>query len=730
VSGPRPTRPTGELRALWAPIEALESAEGSAAASGRSYRPVELESMPELVGAVALAVAPPGAAPHDSAAPTRLEGDASRADPPVARTGPSAPPPLPSDELSAPEPLGDASSSAPEPRVASSSSAAALPLNAVSSTLSVPFEPAGGTPGSARRPGDSGPGPGAVSGRHPAGVESFELLERIGQGGMGVVFRAVQASLGREVAVKQAWRKGERAVAQFIAEAQIAGRLEHANIVPVHLLGRTPDGTPQLAMKLVKGTSWKELLHGPKGAALSLKDHVGILLAVCNAVAFAHERGFIHRDLKPENVMVGEFGQVFVMDWGLAIPLARAPRVRAPAGTPCYMAPELAAGDGPAQGPHTDVYLLGACLHEVVTRRRRHEGSSVYGVLANAIESAPFAYDATVPGELAAICNCATACDPAERYQSVAELRRAIERFLEHREAHAITEKGTRLLGDLRRAIASLADTPEGAREGRASEIHRLHAELRFAFRHALSIWPGAPEARAGLRDASRVMLEHALAAGDVQLAASVLAECEDPAAAERVGALRERIAARERELAALRESARRHDWSTVADPLGTTFMAAAFLGGAGAILSKYAIAHAGVSTLYHPRLPWIALCIVVGVFALVKLRNRGITGSLVSPRVLGTWGAVAIGCALTGLTAEQRGAPPFRDACYQAWMIGIGFAAMGFESQRWLLAPALAFFAGGCVMVFTPQHNPEVFGTLWFIVFTGVGVALKRSSR
>ncbi|HVY60522.1 MAG TPA: hypothetical protein VHF22_02665, partial [Planctomycetota bacterium] len=133
---------------------------------------------------------------------------------------------------------------------------------------------------------------------------------------------------------------------------------------------------------------------------------------------------------------------------------------------------------------------------------------------------------------------------------------------------------------------------------------------------------------------------------------------------------------------------------------------------------------------LYHPRLPWIALCVVVGVYAVVKLRARGLTGSLVSPRVLGTWAAVAIGCALTGLTAEQRGAPPFRDACYQAWMIGIGFAAMGFEVRRWLLAPAIAFFAGGCVMVFTPEHNPEIFGVLWLVVFTGVGVALRRSAR
>ncbi|MFP5291247.1 MAG: protein kinase domain-containing protein, partial [Actinomycetes bacterium] len=149
----------------------------------------------------------------------------------------------------------------------------------------------------------------------------------------------------------------------------------------------TPAGELFMAMKLVGGTSWADLLHPrtpeqqERARRHDREAHVQTLLAVCNAVAFAHSKGIVHRDLKPENVMVGDFGEVLVMDWGIAVdvserpaPDARAPHrttVASPSGTPSYMPPELAEGRGEEIGPWTDVYLLGATLHEVLTTLAR-----------------------------------------------------------------------------------------------------------------------------------------------------------------------------------------------------------------------------------------------------------------------------------------------------------------------------------------------------------------------
>jgi serine/threonine protein kinase len=212
---------------------------------------------------------------------------------------------------------------------------------------------------------------------------------------MGVVFKAIQRSFGREVALKRAAGDDPGLVEQFLSEARITGALEHANIVPVHHLRVPASGPPEMVMKLLKGTSWRDLLHPKTGVGLDREAHLRILLGVCNAVAYAHRRGVIHRDLKPENVMTDELGQIFVVDWGLAAGTV-AERcaaegtlfvgdVRQPAGTPGYMAPELASGDGAQQGVCTDVYLLGSCLHEVVTGRRRHEGATVREVLEQAV---------------------------------------------------------------------------------------------------------------------------------------------------------------------------------------------------------------------------------------------------------------------------------------------------------------------------------------------------------
>jgi serine/threonine protein kinase len=202
---------------------------------------------------------------------------------------------------------------------------------------------------------------------------SYEVGRELGRGGMGVVYQARQVGLARDVALKQvlAGRDGAADLERFVAEARTTGFLEHPNVVPVHELARTAEGHAFLAMKLVSGVSWKQLLRPAEGTrgAPDLVRHLEVLLQVCNAVAFAHTKGVIHRDIKPENVMVGDFGEVFLVDWGLAVAFRDGPAaelaphrstVRSPGGTPSYMAPEQVLDDGEALGPWTDVYLLGA----------------------------------------------------------------------------------------------------------------------------------------------------------------------------------------------------------------------------------------------------------------------------------------------------------------------------------------------------------------------------------
>ena len=156
------------------------------------------------------------------------------------------------------------------------------------------------------------------------GKGDYELREVIGEGSMGRVWSARQSSLDRNVAVKiprpELASAGSIGESQFISEVVVTGKLEHPNIVPIYELGRAANGTPFYSMKHVQGLPWNELIEEK-----SEQENLEILMKVCDAIAFAHDRNFLHRDIKPHNVMVGEFGEVSVMDWGIAISLAKDP---------------------------------------------------------------------------------------------------------------------------------------------------------------------------------------------------------------------------------------------------------------------------------------------------------------------------------------------------------------------------------------------------------------------
>jgi len=189
----------------------------------------------------------------------------------------------------------------------------------------------------------------------------IDVHHTIGEGGMGVVHLATQATLGRHVAVKTL-RKGagdEEAALRILREAWVTGALEHPNVVPVHDVGVDASGAPVIVMKRIEGRVWSHLMRDGAeitrrfGATDPLEWNLRTLVSVCNAVHFAHSRGILHRDLKPDNVMIGEFGEVYVLDWGIAVSLKDDPSGRLPcasqatdiAGTPHYMAPEMLLGD-------------------------------------------------------------------------------------------------------------------------------------------------------------------------------------------------------------------------------------------------------------------------------------------------------------------------------------------------------------------------------------------------
>jgi hypothetical protein len=374
------------------------------------------------------------------------------------------------------------------------------------------------------------------------GAPDLELISVLGQGGMGAVWLGRQRSLDRPVAVKRL-RTVPFDVADAAAlldEARTTGALAHPAIVPVYALGLGADGSPLLVMKPIEGASldalardaahpaWPELerRHGDRIAA-----YVEILMRVADALQFAHSHGFVHRDVKPENVMVGAFGEVYLLDWGVA--LARARIGEGPgaiAGTPVFMAPEMARGAYDEIDERTDVYLLGATLHTLLTGAPRHPGTTLHAVLLAALLSEPIVYDASVPVELALLANRATSRDRASRPESAVAMRDALAAFLRHRASRRLATEAERLL-----SVPNATDAQT--------------AEARFGFTMALREWPENAAARDGLSKTLVRLAELEIARASPE-AARALADQLDP----RDEALDARIAALVIEVAKRRE--------------------------------------------------------------------------------------------------------------------------------------------------------------------------------
>ena len=234
----------------------------------------------------------------------------------------------------------------------------------------------------------------------PISANRYEVIRRLGRGGMGVVYLALDRALDREVAVKVLAGVHEREASDRLrAEAQILGRLEHPGIVPVHDVGALADGRVFYVMTRVRGQGLDEALS----EETSLAERLEIFLRICDAVSFAHAQGIVHRDLKPANVMLGPFGEVLVMDWGVAKVLNTGGTDDAVVGTPGFMAPEQSEGDLSGVDARADVFALGVILQELLP--------------------------SPAPKALAAIASRAQSSGPEARYPSVEALARDLGRF-------------------------------------------------------------------------------------------------------------------------------------------------------------------------------------------------------------------------------------------------------------------------------------------------------------
>ncbi len=313
----------------------------------------------------------------------------------------------------------------------------------------------------------------------PAGLKSpsserdkYTVSGEVARGGMGVILNACDTSIGREVAMKvitTGWSEFREYSERFVREAQIQGRLEHPNICPVHELGTNDDDSPYFTMKMVHGYSLADMIRetrerkGTSDAKLLTKI-LNIFLKICDGIAYAHSQGIIHRDLKPDNIMVGDFGEVYVMDWGLAKVMGAdkdqwrsglvinnqdgktdtmKTMTGSVVGTPAYMPPEQSLGLVEEMDERSDIYSLGALLYELLSLEPPFIGDNPWDILAqiSKVEPSPpsgHPQGRSISVELDSIVMKCLQKHKENRYQTVKELKHEIELFLSGRPIGAI----------------------------------------------------------------------------------------------------------------------------------------------------------------------------------------------------------------------------------------------------------------------------------------------------
>ncbi len=555
---------------------------------------------------------------------------------------------------------------------------------------------------------------------------NLEFGDLLGRGGTAEVTAARQLALQREVAVK-CLRKDKASPArarQLIREARVLGALQHPGVVPVHLIGTDEEGQPMIVMRRVQGTAWLDFVHqgghlrAPAGEPDPLEWHLRVLMHVCNVAHFAHSKGIIHRDIKLSNVMIGAHGEVYVVDWGMAlafdptcdidVPLAR--DETEVLGTPGYMAPEMAGVITDHLRPRTDVYLLGGCLHMILTGRQLHGDGSLLEKLARAWASEPQPYDDRVPEELAAIVHRACRRDPYERYPSAEAFRQELGRFLARRTSRRLALEARLRL----RALEELVDADDVF----APDVHELYAECRFGFREALRDWPDNPEALEGQAAAAMAMASFELLEGRADHAAVLLDELEHPPE-DLARAVEERLATRQRHSRqAQRMRARQKNERSGRFERAVLLYAAALLWG----IVDIALGALDRSGRFHPgygTLTLISLSHGATIAATVASRRRELLSNPANRRFLMVQGLAVLAPLLLWWMALRVGLPVHVGIALLQLLFGI-FAAAASGVRPAMLGPAGLFALGFVLTTLMPGIAWEILG-----IFSALGMGL-----
>ena len=368
---------------------------------------------------------------------------------------------------------------------------------------------------------------------NPSQIQDYKVEKKLGAGAFGVVFSALQVPLDRSVAVKVLTDTEDappdrrlRMKNEFLREAQFTGRLEHPNIVPVHDIGLTVNeegqANPFYVMKEIRGKSWLETIRKE-----SRRENLKIFKSVINAIAFAHDRNIIHCDLKPDNVMVGEFGEVLVVDWGQAIDLS-APETVRPGGTPAYISPEMARywcdihldhkPESPSKqevGFRSDVYLLGALLFEVVVKSPPHVGEedeTAYQIIRRAANNEVVDYQRHVDDELMQIALAALRLGNRSPIETIEGLSEAVKDYEDRLSSIELRHRAQQILSSAK----TNSDYDEFQR-------------ARFGFEESIEKWDGNKLSRAGLADAKLSCAQLALKDQNYDLGIGMLEDPETP---------------------------------------------------------------------------------------------------------------------------------------------------------------------------------------------------------
>ena len=334
-------------------------------------------------------------------------------------------------------------------------------------------------------------------------VDSIACKDILGEGGMGIVFLGEQQFPNREIAIKKSKKESNQGRQLLFNEAMIMGTLEHPNIIPIHSIHRNAENGIEVVMKRIQGETLSQKLKKKSYVGQELRQILQEMLSLFNALEFAHQKGFIHRDIKPDNIMFGDYGEIYLLDWGIAHKLSEGGSESCVVGTLAYMAPEMLSGHTIDLSPQTDVYLMGATLHEVITGQRRHEKAPIQDMLLAIKNSPSYQYELEVPSEPAKLINSACHKEPNQRPKTMSNFKEKISEFLQHWDALYLCKLAQKDL----KSLEKLNDEAISDDELRYEQQNLLN-QAKFGFTQALRMWPDCTEAHSSLKKVFYKMID------------------------------------------------------------------------------------------------------------------------------------------------------------------------------------------------------------------------------